>query len=958
MRYPKAHADSSGSVPFALRGPKTVRTALAAVTALGVGLVPALMFVSPASAATSDFTITPTAAAVTEGSPFSLSIAKDPNITTGTYTITIGADATLNARQANLTSDIGALSTTTIDASTAGPWTVTLPTTQDSVYEWDETFVVEVKDSTVVPAVASNTQVLTINNDDAAPSYSLSASPNPVTESAGAKTIVTASLSAISGRDTEITLNTANGTATSSNDYTALSASAVTILAGSPSITKEIPIANDGVKDQLDTENFVVNGSASANVANTGVNATSATVSIVDAQTTPKLTLSGGGAQAEGHSASFTVTASVGSELPMSVNWNSADVTPATGRAKATSGDDFTYPASRTVTIATGQTTAPISIPLTADGVNELDEDYAIELASPVNAALGTPSKATGTITDTSSAPTLTIAPSAVAEGDSGKKWATFTATLSSKSGKTVTAEWATAASGTGYGKAVAGKDYMANSGRLVFAPGATTQTFAVEIIGDNVDEGTGETFNITTASPISENPVTLSPSGPTTITITDDDSAPSVSFDDAVEKEGNGPKAWLLPVKLSNPSDHPLVVGIVDNGTGSASATYSAATPGSGDYSLLTSTVTIQPEMMSGQAVVLVNGDEIYEPDETVSLKSSVTDAPSLALISGAADDPITVTLTNDDKAPDLEINSAKGKEGETVNVTGTLTGTSQSPLSLSVSFGGGSIKGSKAADVGDFTNPGTQVIPIPAGTPSGATIPVASIPLLEDKLDEPDETIVGTGTGLGGVGTVTDGVIVITGSAGGGEEPGGEEPGEAPKPTITAPASVNGTGPVSITGTVAANATVELWGAPVAGGELKWIANSKAGTTGSYSFSRSISQGMRFVTQSQEVNSDEKTVWVNQWASLTASSPSRGRVTVLVKTNPNASGRKVVVQRWTGPNTWTNILVSRANVNGAYTATTWAPRGLVALRAWVEGDADMGINTGWTGIVRPVIR
>jgi hypothetical protein len=933
MRYPKAHADSSGSVPFALRGPKTVRTALAAVTALGVGLVPALMFASPASAVTTtgDFTITPTAAAVTEGSPFSLSIAKASGIT-GTYTITVGADTTSGAHQANLTSDIGALSTTTIDASTAGPWTVTLPTTQDSVYEWDETFVVQVKDSAATPAVASNTQILTINNDDAAPSYSLSASPNPVTESAGAKTIVTASLSAISGRDTDITLNTANGTATSPNDYTALSSSTVTIPAGSPSITKDVLIANDGVKDQLDTENFVVNGTATANVANTGTNATSATVSIVDAQTTPKLTLSGGGAQSEGHDASFLVTASVGSELPMSVNWNSADVTPATGRAKATAGEDFTYPSSRTVTIATGQTTAPISIPLTADGVNELDEDYAIELASPVNAALGTPSKATGTITDTSSAPTLTIAPASVTEGDSGKKWATFTATLSSKSGKTVTAEWATSASGTGYGKAVAGKDYMANSGRLVFAPGTTTQTFAVEILGDKIDEGTGETFNITTASPTSENPVTLSPSGPTTITITDDDSAPTVSFDDAVAKEGNDSRAWLLPVKL----------------------TYSAVTPGSGDYSLLTSAVTIQPEMMSGQAVVLVNGDEMYEPDETVSLKSSVTDAPSLALISGAADDPITVTLTNDDKAPDLEINSTKGKEGETVNVTGTLTGTSQTPLSLSVSFGGGSIKGSKAADVTDFTNPGTQVIAVPAGTPSGATIPVASIALLEDKLDEPDETIVGTGTGLGGVGTVTDGVIVITGSTG-----GGEEPGEAPKPTINAPMSVNGTGPVSITGKVAANATVELWGAPYSGGELKWIANTKANAMGMYSFSRSINQGMRFVTQSQEVNSVEKTVWVNQWASLTATSPSKGRVSVVVKTSPNAADRKVVVQRWTGPNTWTNILVSKANVNGAYAATTVVPSGTIALRAWVEGDADMGINgPGWSDIVRPVIK
>src|SRR5690349_24256828 len=87
---------------------------------------------------------------------------------------------------------------------------------------------------------SSSAQILKINNDDAAPTYSLSATPNPVTEAVGAKTTVTASLSAISGRETAITLNTANGTATSTNDYTALSGSLVTIPAGSPSNTKDI----------------------------------------------------------------------------------------------------------------------------------------------------------------------------------------------------------------------------------------------------------------------------------------------------------------------------------------------------------------------------------------------------------------------------------------------------------------------------------------------------------------------------------------------------------------------------------------------------------------------------------------------------------------------------------------------------------------------------------------------
>jgi len=59
MRYSPAHAAKSGSVPFMLRGPKSLRTVMTAAVAGVVGLVPTILIASPASAASgNDVTVT------------------------------------------------------------------------------------------------------------------------------------------------------------------------------------------------------------------------------------------------------------------------------------------------------------------------------------------------------------------------------------------------------------------------------------------------------------------------------------------------------------------------------------------------------------------------------------------------------------------------------------------------------------------------------------------------------------------------------------------------------------------------------------------------------------------------------------------------------------------------------------------------------------------------------------
>src|SRR5262249_14559585 len=81
--------------------------------------------------------------------------------------------------------------------------------------------------------------------------------------------------------------------------------------------------------------------------------------------------------------------------------------------------------------------------------------------------------------------PSLYVNSVTVAEGDSGTTNAVFTVTLANgPTNQTVTVAYATADAG-----AVAPGDYLPVSGTLTFAPGTTTRTVSVPIVGDTTPE-------------------------------------------------------------------------------------------------------------------------------------------------------------------------------------------------------------------------------------------------------------------------------------------------------------------------------------------------------------------------------------------------------------------------------------------------------------------------------------
>jgi hypothetical protein len=166
----------------------------------------------------------------------------------------------------------------------------------------------------------------------------------------------------------------------------------------------------------------------------------------------------------------FTVTLSTAGDVPVTVDY-------AVLTGTATAGVDFTA-ASGTLSFAPGETTRTISVGVKADRLIETDETFTVQLSNPVGATLAE-AKGTGTIQNDDSAE-LSIADVEIVEGNSGSQDAVLTVLLSAASTQPVTVSYATAD-----GSATAGSDYVAATGKLTFAPGETSKTLAVAILGD-----------------------------------------------------------------------------------------------------------------------------------------------------------------------------------------------------------------------------------------------------------------------------------------------------------------------------------------------------------------------------------------------------------------------------------------------------------------------------------------
>ena len=611
--------------------------------------------------------------------------------------------------------------------------TITVSVTGDTTDEPDETVVVSLS-SPANATISAGSGTGTIRDDDAAPTLSIS-SPS-VTEGASGAVPLTFRVTLSAGSGKRVTVGYADaltGTATSGTDYTAVPAGTLTFAAGTTSRSITVSVTGD-TTDEPD-ETVVV---ALSSATNATISAGSGTGTIRDDDAAPTLSISSPSVTegASGAAAlTFRVRLSAGSGKRVTVGY--ADALTGT----ATSGTDYTAVPAGTLTFAAGTTSRSITVSVTGDTTDELDETVVVSLSSPTNATISAGS-GTGTITDDDAAPTLSISSPSVTEGASGAVPLTFRVTLSAGSGKRVTVGYADALTGT----ATSGTDYTAvPAGTLTFAAGTTSRTITVSVTGDTTDE-LDETVVVSLNSPAN---ATIS-AGTGTGTITDDDAAPTLSISSPSVTEGaSGSAPLTFRVTLSAGSGKRVTVGYADALTGTA-------TSGTDYTAFAAGTLTFAAGTTSRSVTVSVTGDTTDEPDETVVVSLS---SPTNATISAGSG---TGTITNDDNAPTLAINSPSVTEGASGAAFLTFR------VRLSAGSGKRVTVGYADALTGTATS-GTDYTAFAAGTltfAAGETSRSITVSVTGDTTDEPDETVVvslsspanatisaGTGTG-----TITD--------------------------------------------------------------------------------------------------------------------------------------------------------------------------------------------------------
>ena len=170
------------------------------------------------------------------------------------------------------------------------------------------------------------------------------------------------------------------------------------------------------------------------------------------------------------------------------------------------------------MTFPPGAATAQVLVTIVADGIDEPDETFSLQLSNPVGAALSD-GDALATIVDADPPPRILVGDCAREEGDAGTQDCIVAIAMLSLSAQPVTVSYATAD-----GTATAGADYMAAGGTVTFAPGSGLQTLPLHVIGDLAIE-LDETFSVNLSNPV--NATILD--GASEVTIVDDD-APSLT--------------------------------------------------------------------------------------------------------------------------------------------------------------------------------------------------------------------------------------------------------------------------------------------------------------------------------------------------------------------------------------------------------------------------------------------
>lgn len=307
--------------------------------------------------------------------------------------------------------------------------------------------------------------------------------------------------------------------------------------------------------------------------------------------------------------------------------------------------------------------------------------------------------------------PDLWIDDPTVPEGDSGLTEFHFPVWLTAASDQDVTVDFRAASN-----SATVGIDLPVQSGKLVIPAGQTTAEVVIYVYGDTEPER-DEMFRCYLENAVGANVVRPRGSG-----IIANDDKPTLSIGDAQVVEGStGTTDAVFTVSLNAAISTPVTFSYsTANGTATAGSDYAAASSVAVTIPPLTSSVTIS---------IPVNGDNLFELDETFSVVLSDIGGAIVGKNTG-----IGTILT--DEAPRLSIGDASRVEGN----SGTATLAFQVSLSIAssqqVTFQYATTAGTATAGA-DYQHV-SGIVTIPAGQTTATIL----VPIAGDIAEEVDET------------------------------------------------------------------------------------------------------------------------------------------------------------------------------------------------------------------------
>lgn len=268
----------------------------------------------------------------------------------------------------------------------------------------------------------------------------------------------------------------------------------------------------------------------------------------------------------------------------------------------AVSGQDYTT-SFGSLTIPAGSTTGLIQIPVSGDLDTEPTETFVVTVQAADGAVLGR-NISRVTLQNDDHGGVLSVKDPRVVEGY-GAGNARFTLRLWPPQAAPVRVEYETLD-----GTAVAGSDYTAASGEIIFAPGETRRFIDVAVRGDATPEA-NEDFVLELRNPTG---AILAESQARAVLINDDGSALSVT--DPSSAEGNaGLREMVFTVMVSAASPSPIAF---DWETVAMSATAGV------DFEAASGRVTLPPNAASVPVSILIKGDTTAETNERLIVRLS----------------------------------------------------------------------------------------------------------------------------------------------------------------------------------------------------------------------------------------------------------------------------------------------------------------------------------------------